>query len=87
MHCSNVLCEAYIVMNLRENRLDHRIFTSKKRGDLKLKLGLKLGRIILRKIKLKFHNDLFSSQTFLKTPLATYPASLPTLIINVVTML
>ncbi len=53
MNCSNVLCEAYIVMNLRENRLDHRIFTSKKKGDLKLKLGLKLGRIYFKENKIK----------------------------------
>ncbi len=31
-----VHCEAYIVMYLRENRVDHVIFTSKKKSVLKL---------------------------------------------------
>ena len=32
---SNVHCEAYTVMYLRENRDDHLIFTSKEKGILK----------------------------------------------------
>ncbi len=92
--CSNVHCEAYTAMYLRENRFDHLIFTSKKKSVLKqnitviydMRIRPEVRKNILRKIY--FIMILFFSNLVcgVKTLLAKCPqrASLPTLIITVV---